>query len=352
MWRCEVRHRLGALISALILLAAVACDRGTDKAPITSIDLGAGALTAAELAQFAPLPARMLDGASVPTDAQVDLGRMLFYETLLSGSHNVSCNSCHALNGFGADGRPRSFGDHGQAGDRNAPSVYNAAGQVAQFWDGRAATVEEQAKGPVLNPAEMGMPSPDAVLDHLRESATYRKLFRAAFPDEATPITYDNVGRAIGAFERGLVTPSRWDAFLAGDSGVLTAEERRGAKVFIKAGCASCHNGAYVGGGTFTKAGVNSPWPMQADSGRYRVTKKPGDMFVFKVPSLRNVAMTGPYFSDGSIVTLENAVHLMGRHQLGRDLSEADVASVSSYLAALTGTIPVTYIASPRLPEP
>ena len=307
-------------------------------------------LTTVELAQFAPLPVRMLDGATMPTDAQVELGRALFYETLLSGGHNVSCNSCHALNGFGADGRARSFGDHGQMGDRNAPSVYNAAGQIAQFWDGRAATVEEQAKGPVLNPAEMGMPTPDAVLEHLRESPKYVEQFRAAFPDETAPITYDNVGRAIGAFERGLVTPSRWDTFLAGEAAALTAEEQRGAKVFIRTGCSGCHNGAYVGGGLFAKVGVNSPWPMLADSGRYRVTKKPEDILVFKVPSLRNVAMTAPYFSDGSTRTLEEAIRLMARHQLGRDLIDADVASMRSYLTALTGTIPVEYVASPQLP--
>jgi cytochrome c peroxidase len=344
-------HRYGAAATAAIILLGAACDRGARKTSATGADLGAGVLTETELALFAPIPERMTDGSAVSTGAQIALGRALFYETLLSGNHNVSCNSCHALNGFGADGRARSFGDHGQRGDRNAPSVYNAAGQIAQFWDGRAPTVEEQAKGPVLNPVEMGMPDPDAVLAHMRESAAYREMFRVAFPDDPAPITYDNIGRAIGAFERGLVTPARWDVFLGGERTVLTAEEQRGAKTFVVAGCAGCHRGVYVGGSMFAKAGVRSPWPMPADSGRYRVTRNPDDVFVFKVPSLRNVAMTGPYFSDGSVANLEEAIRLMGRHQLGRELSDEDVAAVGAFLGALTGTIPVEYVAQPPLPE-
>ena len=348
-----MRFRLVPSMAALLVIGSAACKPASDagQAPAAKADLGTGELTKADLAVFAPLPARMVAGVTPPTDAQVALGRTLYYETVLSGGHNVSCNSCHPLNGFGADGRARSFGDHGQTGGRNAPSVYNAADQVAQFWDGRAASVEEQAKGPVLNPAEMGMPNPDAVLAHLRESAAYRAQFAAAFPAERTPITYDNVGKAIGAFERGLVTPARWDNYLGGDDAALTVEEKRGAKLFVAAGCTACHAGAYMGGAVFMKAGLKSPWPVTTDSGRFAVTQKPEDMFVFKVPSLRNVDKTGPYFSDGGEASLDQAIRLMGRHQLGMEFNDAQIRDLRAFLGALTGTIPVPYIAHPQLPK-
>lgn len=314
-------------------------------------DQAARPLTSAELAVFTPLPAVMRGPGAAPTTEQVALGRALFYETRLSNGHDVSCNSCHALNGYGADGRRVSFGHRGQTGSRNAPTVYNAAGHVAQFWDGRASTIEAQAKGPILNPAEMGMPDSGAVLAHMRETPAYVAAFRAAFPGERQPITYDNVGRAIGAFERGLVTPARWDRFLAGDSTALTPEEQRGAATFVRVGCAGCHNGAYVGGGSFQKLGLVRPWPSHADSGRFTVTHQPGDLYAFKVPSLRNVVMTGPYFHDGSVASLDSAIRLMGRHQLGAELTDTQIRSIHAWLGALTGTLPEGYIAEPPLPK-
>jgi cytochrome c peroxidase len=280
----------------------------------------------------------------------VSLGRRLFYETLLSNGHDVSCNSCHALNGYGADGRRVSFGSVGHVGGRNAPSVYNAAGHLSQFWDGRATTVEEQAKGPILNAVEMGMPSATAVLEHLRASATYRAAFAAAFPGQSSPISYDNVGRAIGAFERGLVTPSRWDAYLAGDTTALTLVERAGVATFVRTGCASCHSGAFVGGQMYRRLGLVAPWPTATDSGRITVTRAAADLFVFKVPSLRNVEKTGPYFHDGAVASLDSAILLMGRHQLGVELDAPRIASIRTWLATLTGVLPGAYIAEPQLP--
>lgn len=331
--------------------AAISKRRATDSSTRTAAGELATRLSRVELAMFAPLPSYMASGPSRPTEAEVNLGRQLYHETLLSGGHDVSCNSCHALNGYGADGRRVSFGSHGLTGGRNAPTVYNAAGQVAQFWDGRAANVEEQAKGPILNPAEMAMPNPGAVLDHMRASANYRAAFRAAFPNDAQPITYDNVGRAIGAFERGLVTPSRWDEFLAGDSTALSSEEQRGAATFVRVGCAGCHNGAYVGGSSFQKLGRVKPWPTSTDSGRIKVTREASDLFVFKVPSLRNVEKTSPYFHDGSIASLDEAIRLMGRHQLGVQLTDGQVRDIHSWLSSLTGELPASYIAQPRLPR-
>lgn len=307
-------------------------------------------LTPAELAMFAPLPARMDPPGKTPSEAEIALGRTLYYETLLSDGHDVSCNSCHPLNAYGADGRRVSFGHKGQEGSRNSNTVYNAAGQVAQFWDGRAPDVEAQAKGPILNPAEMGMSDTGAVLEHLKTSAKYRAGFAAAFPGESNPITYDNVGRAIGAFERGLVTPSRWDAYLKGDTAALTVQEKRGARTFVTAGCTACHSGTYVGGQLFQKAGLVNPWPATADSGRIAVTKAAGDRFVFKVPILRNVEKTGPYFSDGSVSSLDSAIVMMGRYQLGVALTEPQVQDIHAWLRTLTGEIPVRYVAEPQLP--
>lgn len=337
------------ITGAALANACGAPDRPASKDAAARSATDSAALTPAALSVFAPLPAQ-LDAPGKSTDAKVALGRQLFYETLLSDGHDVSCNSCHALNGWGADGRRVSLGHDGRAGTRNAPTVYNAAGHFAQFWDGRAIDVEAQAKGPILNPIEMGMPDSAAVLKHLRDSKAYVEAFRAAFPGDAQPVTYDNVGHAIGAFERRLVTPSRWDRFLAGDSAVLTPTERQGLQTFIAVGCVQCHNGAYVGGGLFQKAGLVAPWFSQADSGRYQVTKDAKDVFVFKVPSLRNIEKTGPYFHDGSVAGLEEAVRLMARHQLGKELTPTQVTSIVTWLATLSGEIPVDYIAYPQRP--
>jgi cytochrome c peroxidase len=340
---------------SILGIALCACGQGADRGKATDTAIRGGEvaprpLTPAELKLFAPLPAVMAPPGMERTPAQIALGRRLFHESVLSNGHDLSCNSCHALNGYGADGRKVSFGDLGHAGDRNAPSVYNAAGQVAQFWDGRSPNVEEQAKGPILNPHEMAMPDSNAVLAHMRSSADYRAAFAAAFPAEREPITYENVGTAIGAFERGLVTPSRWDRYLAGDHRALSADEQRGLATFIRVGCVSCHSGPYVGGLLFRKLGAVKPWPTAKDSGRYLVTKDPADLFVFKVPSLRNVDKTAPYFHDGSVASLDSAIRMMGHYQLGVDLTDAQVRDIRTWLSSLTGELPAAYIAQPPRP--
>ncbi len=334
-----------AVIVTVLSVAGCSIDKspGSDGAPVV--------FTATDLAVFSPLPVQMEAKGQPLTEEKIALGRALFYETLLSDGHDVSCNSCHALNGFGADGRKVSLGHDGRAGTRNSPTVYNAAGHVAQFWDGRAADVEAQAKGPILNPIEMGMPDSAAVLTHLRASPTYVASFRAAFPGETQPVNYDNVGNAIGGFERGLVTPSRWDTFLVGDSTALTSEERRGLHIYLNAGCQSCHLGAYVGGDRFMKAGQVNAWFSQADSGRYAVSADAKDLSVFKVPSLRNIEKTNPYFHDGSVANLGEAVRLMAYHQLGKDLVPAELESIATWLGSLTGEMPLRYIAFPQKPN-
>jgi cytochrome c peroxidase len=332
------------LLTAVLMATAVtACQR---RAPSTSM----AHLDSMRLAQFAPLPDSIPTPNNPITDAKVSLGRTLFYETRLSRDHDLSCNSCHDLTAYGVDHRAVSTGALGQHGTRNAPTVYNAAGHFAQFWDGRAPTVEEQAKGPILNPVEMAMPSDRALLTELAAIPAYRAAFRRAFPGEANPVTYDNVGAAIAAFERRLVTPSRWDALLKGNENALTPAEKEGFNTFVEAGCVSCHNGAYVGGQMYQKAGLVTPWPDRADPGRVAVTHQAADTMVFKVPSLRNIAMTAPYFHNGGTSSLDTAVRMMSRYQLGRDLTNAQVASIVTYLKALTGEIPEGYVAVPQSP--
>jgi cytochrome c peroxidase len=302
------------------------------------------------LRRFKPLRADFVEPSATSKEQQ-DLGRMLFFDTRLSRDHDLSCNSCHSLDAYGVDGQPTSSGAKGQKGNRNSPSVYHAAGNFTNFWDGRAATVEEQAKGPILNPGEMAMPSPEAVVERLVAVPGYVQAFAKAFPDDPKPLTYDNVGRAIGAFERKLVTPSRWDEYLNGKEDALTAQEVAGLKIFTDVGCMTCHTGELVGGSMFQKVGVIQPWPNQQDRGRAHVTKTEADEMMFKVPPLRNVAKTAPYFHDGSAKTLQEAVRLMGRHQLGEELADADVEAVVAWLGSLTGELPGEYIKKPELPQ-
>lgn len=304
-----------------------------------------------QLRMFKPLPEVMASETNPVTDAKVYLGRMLYFENRLSKSHQFSCNSCHLLDKYGVDNETTSEGHRGLRGDRNSPTVYNAAGHFRQFWDGRSADVEEQAKGPVMNPVEMAMPSEEQILATLNSMPEYVEAFRKAFPESKPPVTFDNFALAVGAFERKLVTPSRWDKFLAGDRNALTAAEKAGFLKFTEAGCPACHAGAYLGGSMYQKLGLVKAWPDQSDLGRYKETKAEKDRMFFKVPSLRNVAKTAPYYHDGKVGTLSEAVALMAEYETGKTLSGADVASVVTFLEALTGELPHDYIRPPVLPK-
>lgn len=282
--------------------------------------------------------------------ALVDLGRQLYYENRLSDTQTMSCNTCHQLDNYGVDGEPTSPGTHGERGARNSPTSYNAFLHVAQFWDGRAADVEEQAKGPILNPGEMAMPDEATVEKILGSIPGYVEGFGKAFPGEEQPVNYENMAKAIGAFERHLVTPGDFDTFLAGDASALTAEEAKGLETFVSTGCTACHSGKLLGGTMYMKLGQVQPYETE-DIGRMEFTGNEADKYFFKVPSLRNVAKTGPYFHDGSIATLEEAVSLMAKHQLGKELSDEDTASIVAFLGALTGEIDQAYVAKPKLPD-
>ena len=228
--------------------------------------------------------------------------------------------------------------------------MLNAAGAFAQSWDGRDGSVEDQALHPLLDAQAMGMKSGAAVVSRLKEIAGYEVLFKEAFPDEPHPVRPENIGRALGAYERKLVTPGRWDRFLAGEKTALTPHEKEGLRTFLNVGCMVCHTGPLVGGTMFERAGVVEPWPNQADPGRMAVTKSEQDRMMFKVPTLRNVARTAPYFHDASGADLPAAVRKMAKHQLGIELSGREVDAITAWLKALDGDLPAALAMKPALP--
>jgi len=303
------------------------------------------------LRRFSPVRPVMASDPSSVTEELVTLGRLLFFDGRLSKNQKLSCSSCHDLERYGVDGERTSIGHRGRRGERNAPTVYNAAAYAVQFWDGRAADIEAQAAGPILNPVEMAMPNAAAVEAVLRSIPGYLAPFKRAFPRDPQPITFANTARAIGAFERRLSTPSRWDRYLTGQKDALTAAEKEGLRLFTNLGCMVCHTGETLGGTAYQRVGAVEPWPNQKDLGRFEVTKVEADKMMFKVPTLRNIEKTAPYFHDGSAATLPEAVKAMGRYQLGLDLNANEVTSIVTWLNALTGDLPKAYIAAPTLPK-
>jgi cytochrome c peroxidase len=358
------RFSLGRACWVIVGAAAAVAgcqERDESEQALAAFEIRAKALQAAQPADaesgFNPRllrrfrPARTEIAGPPLTQERIDLGRMLYHETRLSKSQELSCNSCHPLGSYGADGKATSTGHKGQQGNRNAPTVYHAAAEFEQFWDGRASDVEAQALGPILNPVEMAAPSEEYVVSVLASMPEYVVAFKRAFPSEMNPVTFKNVGAAIGAFERRLTTRSRWDQYLEGDATALSKREVEGLKAFTNLGCMVCHTGELLGGSMYEKVGAVEPWPNQKDQGRFEVTKKDGDRMMFKVPTLRNISETGPYFHDGSAQSLEQAVHMMGKHQLGLELDEAEVANIIVWLRSLKGELPNDYIAEPTLPK-
>ena len=298
---------------------------------------------------FKPLPKEIPAPKDNPTTPEkVELGKKLYYDPRLSLSGVISCNTCHNLATYGVDGVPTALGHKFRTGGRNSPTVLNAGFHIAQFWDGRAKTLEDQAKGPILAHVEMAMPNPDFVVQKVQSIPGYVEEFKKVFGDK-NPITYDNIAKAIAAFERTLVTPSRFDKFLKGDTNALTKKEKEGLKLFMEKGCAGCHNGVAVGGTMFAKFGVVRPYPTP-DLGKYKVTKKEADKYVFKVPSLRNIEMTYPYFHDGSVWDLKKAVKIMGETQLGIELTNDEIDKIVAFLKSLTGEVPKEARTMPVLP--
>jgi cytochrome c peroxidase len=299
--------------------------------------------------QFQPIPISPPELPGNPSSpAKLELGTMLFFDPRLSASHAISCNSCHNIGLGGADAEPTSIGHRWQHGGRNAPTVLNAVFNHAQFWDGRAKDLEQQAGGPIVNPVEMASPEPH-VSEQLKGTPGYRDAFSKAFPQDPDPVTLGNVQKAIAVFEATLITPNApFDRFLKGTMNALSPTEKQGLKLFIDKGCGTCHNGINLGGGMYAPFGVveqpGSEILPPTDKGRFAVTKTASDEYVFKVPTLRNIALTAPYFHTGQAWDLRQAVAVMGSSQLGIQLNTEEVDKITAFLASLTGEQPrITY---------
>jgi cytochrome c peroxidase len=309
------------------------------------------------LPETAPAPAD-----NPTTEAKVELGKMLYFDTRFSSTGTVSCFSCHNVMEGGDDHRPTSIGVHGQVGGRNAPTVWNAAFNSAQFWDGRAATLEDQAKGPPTNPIEMGMKDLDATIGRIRLIPGYQPYFEAAF-GKGDVVTIDNSAKAIAAYERTLITPnSPYDRYVKGDKTALTEQQSRGLETFAKVGCTACHSGPAFNGSAnlpmgqgflmkfpiFPGSEYETQYKLTEDPGRYTVTQKDEDKYLWRVQTLRNLTYTAPYFHNGSVKSLDEAVRVMGKTQLNKDLSDGEVQDIVAFLGALDGQFPQQTM--PRLP--
>lgn len=292
-------------------------------------------------------PIQPIEPAVVTEPEKVELGKKLFFDPRLSRSGFISCNSCHNLSMGGSDNLPSSIGHNWQEGPINSPTVLNSSMSVAQFWDGRAATLQEQAAGPISNPMEMASTHVLA-LDVLRSIPEYREEFKGIYGSDEIDI--NRVTDAIAAFEETLVTPNApFDQWLKGDDDALTEQELAGYQTFKEIGCTACHNGPAAGGTSFQRMGVVEPYITDNPAeGRVAVTGKDADRFSFKVPTLRNVELTYPYFHDGAYWELEEAVDLMARLQLGRELSKTDIDNMTAFLKSMTGDQPDFVI--PQLP--
>ncbi len=334
--------RLPLLASAALAAVALATPASADEA-----------LREQAQALFEPIPAVVpaLEDNAV-THARVELGKMLFFEPRLSRSGLISCNTCHNLSMGGDDNLETSIGHGWQKGPRNAPTVLNAVFNVAQFWDGRAEDLKAQAKGPVQAGVEMNS-TPERVEKTLKSLPAYVAAFEGAFAGEDDPVTFDNMAKAIEAYEVTLITPaSRFDQWLEGNDSAMTETEMEGLKLFINKGCAACHGGVNFGGqeyyafGVVEKPGADILPPE--DKGRFNVTKTAAEEYVFRAAPLRNIALTAPYFHSGKVWDLKQAVAIMGSSQLGETLTDAEASAITAFLHTLTGEQPAVEL--PLLP--
>lgn len=308
-------------------------------------------LQARDFMEPIPMDAPAIEGVT-STPELVELGQALFFDPRLSATHSISCASCHYPGLGGADNSPFSAGFHGERGGRNAPTVYNAVFNFVQFWDGRAKDLVEQAGGPLVNPVEMASPQAH-VTEQILALPGYSPMFAKAFPGETDPVSLENAQKAIAGFEATLITPNApFDQFLRGDTNALTADQKAGLTLFIDTGCLTCHSGVNLGGTMYQKFGVFSdPGPVYLppeDKGRGGVTGNAAEDYFFKVPTLRNIVETAPYFHSGSEPDLKRAVAVMAEVQLGQTLTPEEVDQITAFLGSLTGDQPELVI--PQLP--
>lgn len=336
---------------ALILVLATGCGSG-EPTPLKKAAKNDDKLVAQANTFFGVLPENADNPANPVTPEKSLLGHTLFFDNQLSKDQTQSCNTCHNLATYGVDNSPTSKGDNGGFGDRNSPTVLNAALHTTQFWDGREPDVEAQAGGPILNPVEMAIPSEDFLIERLKKDKNYQVLFAAAYPDEKDPFTYTNIRQAIASFERGLLTPSKFDDYMKKDYNAFNEQEKTGLSTFISEGCTTCHIGPLLGGNMFQKFGKYGDYwiytkSVNIDKGKINVSDAESDLYVFKVPSLRNIEKTGPYFHDGTVADLSEAVKIMGKLQLNKDLTDQQVADIVAFLKTLTGSVPAKYQQAP-----
>lgn len=331
-----------------VAVAMLAAGSALAQEPINDDELHQDAVTFFEpIPTVQPAPAN-----NAITREKVELGKMLFFEPRLSSSHLLSCNTCHNLGMGGVDGLETSVGHGWQRGPRNAPTVFNAFFNVAQFWDGRAEDLREQAKGPIQAAVEMNA-TPDRVLAVLNSLPEYKERFAVAFPGEDEPLNFDNVAKAIEVFEATLITPaSPFDQYLEGNRVALNDTQKEGLRLFMDRGCVSCHNGVNVGGGDYYAFGVverpGANILPPDDKGRFAVTETASDEYVFRAPTLRNIALTAPYFHSGQVWDLKQAVEIMATSQLGTELEAGEADAIVAFLETLTGQQPA--ISYPLLP--
>lgn len=344
IFRLDVLTRCCGLVLAGLLFPGVALAADVDTALRNQANI-----------IFKPLPKDMSYGQAISA-AQIALGRSLFFDVRLSADNSISCAGCHQPSRYGVDGQSIASSAAGTVNPRNTQTVLNAAldNLIGLHWRGDRKSVEDQASHSMTGEMSFAMPNEQAVIEKLAGIPSYPSLFSGAFPGETSPINLKNIGIAIGAFERTLVTPSAFDRFLGGDDKALSAQAKTGLKTFIEQGCAGCHNGASVGGSIFRKFGlVKDYWTLTGsqnpDKGRFELTKNPMDMYVFRVAPLRNVAMTAPYFHDGSVTKLADAIRIMGETQLGISLNDAQVRSMEVFLTSLTGALPENFSIPPAV---
>jgi cytochrome c peroxidase len=346
------RERMPARVLLIFLLSSV-----------TVLVLVSSALVGAEdkelitraIQIFGPLPQTMPTEQNPITPSKVKLGKNLFYELRISIDGTVSCAKCHPISLYAADGLKKAIGNNCKENPRNAPTIFNAASQIAEHWIGNRTSVEDQAKQSLIGPPAFGMPSYESVEKILRGMKGYVALFQEAFPGEKEPVNVDNFAKAIGAFERTLMTPAPFDDFMKGNAGALTEQQKRGFITLLDAGCMTCHFSPYLGGQMYQKFGVFEPYwnytkSVKVDEGRIAVTKNEADKYVFKVPVLRNVEMTPPYFHDGSVDKLEQAVWIMAKIQLGKELSKQQTVDIAAFFTSLTGKLSEDALTVPVLP--
>ncbi len=327
----------------IIMLISISCSEANKPIIPSKIETS---LHQKANAYISPLPSFDIDNKSDLEVLRINLGKKLFLDSLLSFNQTQNCSTCHILDKYGVDNKRVSEGDNGRTGTRNTPTIYNASLQFAQFWDAHVKTIEEQASGPLFGTDEMGLPDTTFLINRLKNESNYLVLFDLAYPDKDTTITIETIVNSLGEFQKTLITSGdRFDKYLKGDYNAISQQEKSGLNLFIDKGCIPCHSGSLIGGNMEQKFSIYGYyWDYTGstffDKGKYKHTKEDNDKFVFKVPSLRNVTMTYPYFHDGSVDNLAKAIQIMAQSELNTTLTEEEVEDIEAFLGSLTGEIP------------